>query len=139
MLLAEMPMWLAIAASIAVVVGFGVIALLMYRGYEFFARRALQRAYRDLEIAEAPSPDDVILKYHTYHGLLAWVTQTPHEVALPPEDARTLLGRLLRFNLSWGLLSCGCLFIPPIAIGNYMAQRRSIAEQEMEHEMPRPW
>ena len=71
----------------------------------------------------------MILTYHTYHGFIAWFTQTPHQVALPPDDARKLLGRLLRFNLMWGLVTYGALFIPPLAILNYFAQRRSIAKQ----------
>jgi hypothetical protein len=39
---------------------------------------------------------------------------------------------LLRFNLTWGMLSYGLLFVPLLAIGNYFAQKRSIAKQEGE-------
>ena len=44
-----------------------------------------------------------------------------------------LLARLLRFNLTWGMLSYGLLFVPFLAIGNYLAQKRSIEKQLLDH------
>jgi hypothetical protein len=102
----------------------------LYRGYENLARRSLVRKLADLQIHSEPQPGDVILTYHTYHGLLLWVTQTRHDVVLPPDDARRLLGRLFRFNLTWGLVTYGAALIPPLAICNYFAQGRSITRQE---------
>lgn len=119
-----------IIIEIVILICLGVGALYFFRGYEHFARRSLKRRYNDLEIHSDPQPEDVILSYHTYHGFLAWFTQTPHHVALPPKDARKLLGRLLRFNLMWSLVTLGAIFIPPLAILNYFAQRRSITAQE---------
>lgn len=118
---------IAIVATIVFFVLLGVLVLFGLRGYEALARRSLRRKYRGLTIHDVPQTGDVVVTYHSYHGLIAWVTQTPHQVALPPDDARRLLGRLLRFNLLWGLFSYGALFVPPIAILNYIAQRRSIA------------
>lgn len=118
---------IAIVAAIAFFVTLGVLALFLLRGYEALARRSLRRKYRGLTIHDVPQARDVVVTYHTYHGFIAWVTQTPHQVFLPPDDARRLLGRLLRFNLLWGLFSYGALFFPPIAVLNYIAQRRSIA------------
>jgi len=129
-LLADQIPPLAIVAAIGVFVGLAVFALFLFRGYERLARRSLERRYAQLAIHGAPRPGDVILTYHTYHGFVAWFTQTAHHVALPPQDARILLGRLLRFNLTWGLVTYGVLFIPPLAILNYFQQRRSIALQE---------
>lgn len=114
----------------AMVIGLGVLALWFYRRHEDLALRSLSRKYADLKIHSDPRVGDVILAYYTYHGFLVWFTQTPHHVALPPDDARRLLGRLLRFNLKWGLLTYGAAFVPPLAILNYFAQRRSIAKQE---------
>ena len=74
-----------------------------------------------LELHDSFLPGDVLLTYHTYHGLIVWVTQTRHRVAAPPADARRLLARLLRFNLSWGLLTYAVLFVVPLAILNYWA------------------
>ena len=119
-----------ILLGIAVVVVFVAFALFLYRGYEWLARHFLARAYAGLQMRETPEAGDVILTYHTYHGLLVWITSTTHHVVMPPDDARVLLGRLLRFNLTWGLLTYGALFIPPFALGSYFAQRKSISSQE---------
>lgn len=129
-LLADETLVWPIAVGIAVLIVLGVTALFLFRGYERLARRSLERRYAGLDVHEALQPGDVVLTYHTYHGLIAWFTQTPHQVALPPDDARKLLGRLLRFNLTWGLVTYGVLFIPPVAVVSYFAQRRSITAQE---------
>jgi hypothetical protein len=121
-----------IAVTVALFLSLVVGALFFYRTYESLARRSLQRRYTGLDVHETPDEHDVVVTYHTYHGFLAWVTQTPHHVALPPDDARRLLARLCRFNLTWGLVTYGALFIPPLAILNYFAQRRSIAGQEAD-------
>lgn len=121
--------WVLPAVVAAVVLGLGVFALVLFRGYEALARRALARAYVGLAVQEPPAPGDVVVTYATYHGLIAWFTQTPHRAALPPDDARVLLGRLLRFNLTWGLLTYGMLFILPLSFLNYSAQRRAIVRQ----------
>ena len=135
MILAEQPpapaMIAIVVMTVAILLVFGFGALLLFRGFENSASRALERKYRDLVIHPVPQPGDVLLEFHTYHGLIAWFTQTGHRVYLGPDDARTLLGRLLRFNLTWGLVTPGSLFIPPLSIMNYWAQRRSITAQEV--------
>lgn len=130
MILANQPPVYIFLIGIGLLIGLVVGALYFFRGYEYFAGRALVRKYADLEVHTDPQPGDVILSYHTYHGFIAWFTQTPHQVALPPAEARKLLGRLLRFNLSWGLVTPGAIFIPALVILNYYEQRRSIAAQE---------
>jgi hypothetical protein len=117
---------------VAVVALVAVGALYGFRGYEGLACRALKQRYEDLEIHDSPQIGDVALVYHTYHGVLAWFTQTEHRVYLPPEQARALLGRLFRFNLVWGLTARGGLLVPPLSLMNYVAQRRSISAQEWD-------
>jgi hypothetical protein len=73
----------------------------------------------------------VFLEYRTYHGFFAWSTATEHRVFLPLEDAQQLLGRLLRFNLTWGLLVHGGVLVVPMAIGNYLRQRHLLISREM--------
>lgn len=133
MLLAEQMPPSVMAVIAAIIVGLFAFAFFLFRGYEYLARRALVRRYNGLDVHAVPQAGDVILTYHTYHGFIAWFTQTPHQVALPPDDARKLLGRLLRFNLTWGLVTYGALFIPPLALFNYFSQRRSIDEQESKN------
>lgn len=119
-----------VVVGIVVLIGLGVGALYLFRGYEHLARRSLHRKYADLAVHGDPQPGDVVLIYHSYHGFIGWFTQTPHQVALSPKDARKLLGRLFRFNLTWGLVTYGTIFIVPLSILNYFAQRRAIAVQE---------
>ena len=127
---------LAIVLGVAACVGLVIFALLLFRGYEHLARRSLERRYAGLSIHAIPRTGDVVLTYHTYHGFIAWFTQTPHHVVLPPDDARILLGRLLRFNLTWGLVTCGVVFVLPLAVLNYLGQRRSVCEQEASGSFP---
>src|SRR5262245_938066 len=102
---------------------------LLSGGLRSFAARPLRRCFEGIDIHEQPQPGDVQIVYHTYRGLLLWGIQTEHRVTAPPNDAEKLLKRLLRFNLTWGMLSHGCLFIPFLATSNYLAQRRSIERQ----------
>ncbi len=111
------------------------IAVLVFAfkgGILSFALKPLRKRFVGLNLRDSPQRGDVTFVYHTYRGLFAWVIQTEHRGWASPEDARTLLGRLLRFNLTWGMLSCGLVFIPWIAIGNYYAQKRSIKNQERQ-------
>lgn len=119
---------LAIGVGVAILFVIAGIALWFYRAYERWARRSLERRFADLNLRARPLPGDIVLTYHTYHGFLAWHTEEEHQTAGPPDDIRKLLRRLLRFNLLWGLMT-GTLFVLPLAIINYFAQRRSIVRQ----------
>jgi hypothetical protein len=107
-----------------------VLSFLFCRGLERLAQRALDRAYTGFEIKSAAAPKDVMVVYDTYHGFLVWHVHTEHRVILPLDDARDLLGRLLRFNLAWGLVAEWGVLVAPLAIYNYVVQRQSIARQE---------
>lgn len=104
-LLADLGQVVPVIGGIALLVTIIAVGFACFRGYERLARRSLERKYSDLQPRAQPNEGDVVLSYHTYHGLLVWFTQTPHQVILPPNDARQLLGRLLRFNLTWGLVT----------------------------------
>ncbi|MBI1248623.1 hypothetical protein GC197_12380 [bacterium] len=122
--------FLVIASTLVFVVVVVVTVAFLVGAYKPLAERSLQRTYAELTIHTEPESGDVIITYYTYHGFLVWVTQNQHFVAMPPEDARVLLGRLLRFNLTWGLVSLGSFFVVPLAILDYFGQRRSIDRQE---------
>src|SRR5688572_15962402 len=109
----------------------GVPIFVFMGGIQKFALKPLRRCYDGVQLHELPQPGDVSFVYHTYRGFLVWFVQDEHRVSAPPHDARDLLSRLLRFNLTWGMLSYGLLFVPFVAIGNYCVQKRSIAEQEI--------
>ena len=110
----------------------GVPLFVFTGGIQKFALRPLQRRFAGLELHESHQPGDVSFSYHTYRGFLLWFVQEEHQVFAPPDDARRLLARLLRFNLTWGMLGYGMLFVPFLAIGNYFAQKRSLDRQQQE-------
>ncbi len=110
----------------------GVPIFVFTGGIQKFALKPLQKRFAGLDLHESMEPGDVGFVYHTYRGFLVWFVQDEHRVYAPPADARLLLTRLLRFNLTWGMLSYGLLFVPLIAIGNYYVENRSIENQERE-------
>lgn len=114
----------AIIIGMVVAVGFG--ALMLFRFFERGAKAALQRIYKEVGIAEQPPPDGVHVVFHTYHGLLAWVTQIEHRVVLPLARAEEFLRRLNWFNVTWGHFAYGALIIPLVSYGNYLVQLRKI-------------
>jgi hypothetical protein len=116
-------------AVIALLVALGAVILVLYRAYERLAGRALKRAYAELEPHPANDRGAVRVVYHTYHGFLLWYTETEHRATLPPDEATELLCRLLRFNLSWGLVARGGIFIAPLAVYNWIVQKHSITKQ----------
>ena len=109
----------------------GVLIFAFTGGIQKFALRPLQRRFSGLDLHEYPQTGDVSFVYHTYRGLFAWLIQEEHRISAPANDARILLKRLLYFNLTWGMLSCGLVFVPFVALGNYYAQKRSIERQEL--------
>ncbi|MFO1066105.1 MAG: hypothetical protein U0892_19770 [Pirellulales bacterium] len=118
---------------------FGIVVLLIVfilpfylvfgGGMAKFALGPLRRRFNGISVREQPAAGDVSFVYHTYRGLLIWVTQDEHVVYATPDDAEILLKRLLKFNLTWGMLSYGSLFVPFLAIGNYKSQLKSIRAQ----------
>jgi hypothetical protein len=112
-----------------------IVVFLVAAGFFLFhsfrqPARKFRRAYAGLQTSLQPGHGLVSIRFHTYDGFLVFFTQTPHEVYATPEDARILLGRLLRYNLTYGLLAAGCVFIPPISLGEYLTQRLQIRKQE---------
>lgn len=116
-----------VLASLAILVL--VPFYLLTGGLRTFALKPLERCYEGIHLCPPGDPWGVHLVYHTYRGLVLWITQDEHNIVAPAADAERLLGRLLRFNLTWGMLSFGIVFVPILAIANYFAQRRSIARQ----------
>jgi|GEM_PF-5781839 len=125
----QLPEWLGAIFALFVIVGMGCGALYFYRGFERLAKWRLKRKLRGLGFREDTQEVSVFVSYNTYHGFVAWYTETMHEVWLPYSDARKLLGRLFRFNLSWGFFTWGILFLIPSAIAHFISARSSIDKQ----------
>jgi len=109
----------------------GLFALFLVHTFTDPVRR-FARVYRGLDVATRPAAGRVHVVFHTYDGFLAWFTQTRHEAYLPPDQARLFLNRSVRYTLTWGLLCAGALFVLPLTLFNYLAQRRSISRQELD-------
>ncbi|PQO28185.1 hypothetical protein [Blastopirellula marina] len=107
----------------------GIPIWVLWVGIDNIGLGTLKKCYRGIELHETPQEGDVTFTYHTYRGILVWSTQNEHRICAPADDALKLLGRLLRYNLTMGMLSAGLVFVPFLAIGNYIAQRRSIFNQ----------
>ena len=119
--------WTVVLGVPALLVGVPVV--LLCGGIRNFGLSALAKRYRGLTLRSQPRPGDVQVVYHTYRGFLVYVVQDEHVLCGSPAEVRRMLGRLLRFNLTWGLLSLGCVLVPLIATANYAAQRRALREQ----------
>ena len=107
----------------------GIPIWVLWVGIDNIGLGTLRKCFRGIDLHETPQLGDVTFTYHTYRGILVWSIQEEHTIWAEPVEARKLLGRLLRFNLTMGMLGAGMVFIPLLAIGNYLAQRRSIAKQ----------
>jgi hypothetical protein len=71
----------------------------------------------------------VHFEFHTYHGMIAFVEQTGHSILRPATQARWLLRKFLRFNLTWGLFALGFPVIPLLSYFEYRSQMKSINKQ----------
>jgi hypothetical protein len=135
MIVAAQPAWVipaVIAFSIVLYGALGWVVLMGYRRLRRAAEDAQAHLFDGLEIHDGPGPGLVLVRFHTYYGLIAFVTQTEHRFWAPPDDARAALRRLHRFNLTWGLFARGAPLVPLVSLGNYLAQKRSIRKQEAD-------
>jgi hypothetical protein len=111
---------------------FVVLVVLIVRAVFRNPEVKFRRVYAGTETFTEPVPDSVFVRFHTYDGFLVWVREHEHAFYALPEEARELLRRLHRYNLTRGILAAGGRFVPFISYFNYKAQLRSIAAQEVE-------
>jgi hypothetical protein len=121
--------------SLSVWIIVGVVLLYSIRWYNKAAKRKLESIYSEM-IKTDTSPADVLVTFHTYYGVLAWVDQQTHQFHLPPTEAKEVLRRLRNFNLKWGILAYGFVFIPFLTFFNYWSQLRSIQNQIASRSTP---
>jgi hypothetical protein len=123
---------LVVAAVVAAVVGIPVFLIWGKRAFDRNAAASLESIYRSAERqarafgADTPT---VSFRYHTYSGLLLYVTQSEHRFALPARVAEGTLHDLLMHTMKFGFFAYGAALIPVLAYLNYLAQRRSIRKQ----------
>lgn len=115
-----------IGAILVIVVG-PILAITLKRRGDRRLTAIIAEAANDVD-ADEPV---VQVRFHTYHGLLAFAVQTTHELRLPLSRARRVLDRLHGFNRTWGLLAYGVLVIPVLSYFEHRSQLRSIEQQAM--------
>ena len=90
---------------------------------------------REIRLNRIAQPGDVHLTFHTYDGFLVHVTQRRHDLILPAAEARIVLKRMFRHNLTWGMFAYGALFIPILSYFEYRSQSRKI-DVELQRGFP---
>lgn len=109
-----------------------IVPLLVLRNLRTPPEKKFRKVYSDLSPALEPSTGLVLIRFWSYDGFLFWFTQTEHQGWYSPDDARTLLNRLARYNLTWGLFAAGGVFVPILTAVNYWSQRRAVQRQVTE-------
>jgi hypothetical protein len=129
--LANSPSEIAFAVAFAIV-GWVIIIWIGMKIYRRFNARATSvemRVFDSLLVSAEAQKGWVQVHFHTYSGLLVFVTQREYRFWAEPEDARMALWRLHKFNCTEGLLAYCGLIIPILSYANYLAQKRSIRKQ----------
>lgn len=121
--------------GIAVLAALVLVPLFFLWGKRAFDRAAAESLRQIYAAAEAharafgPSTPQVEFTYHTYSGLLLYVTQSEHHFRLPYPLAQSTLSALLKHTMKYGFFAYGALLIPVLAYLNYLAQGRSLRRQ----------
>jgi hypothetical protein len=110
----------------------GFLIVLIVKGHRKLVSRT-DRAhlglFEDLPTSTQTGPGLVFVVFHTYYGFLVFVHQLEHRFWASPDDARQILARLNRFNLTRGFFAYGALVIPILSLMNYWVQLRRIRKQ----------
>jgi len=120
--------FLVLAALVAV----PVLFIWGKRAFDRSAAASLDRIYRAADRqsrAFGSGTPTATFTYHTYSGILFYVTQSEHTLTLPTRVAESTLHELLMHTVKYGFFAYGALLIPVLAYLNYLAQRRSIKKQ----------
>jgi hypothetical protein len=121
--------------GIAVLLALVAVPVFFIWGKRVFDRRALESLQQIYAAADrqarafGPSTPQVEFTYHTYSGILFYVTQSEHRFSLPYPAAEATLSSLFKHTMKYGFFAYGALLIPGLAYLNYLAQRRSIRKQ----------
>ena len=119
-----------IGTVVLVIVGIAaIIIVIAHRRLEAIANRAQMRAYDGVMVSRTPVPGMVAVVFHTYYGFFVFTHQVEHRFWALPDDAKLVLSRLNRFNLTWGFFAYGAVLIPFLSLANYWVQRLRINRQ----------
>ena len=110
-----------------VLIGVTALAILIVTPFLVirFRRRTLGGVKKDT--SALLTPGKVRFVFHKYSGFLIWVREYSYDTVLPLDDAEALLKKLVRHNMTWGLLVYGGPFVPLFTFFEWRAQKRRIA------------
>ena len=128
MIVADLPLWALRVFAFAIIFVFVAVPIFAIRIKRNGARR-LQSLISESVNHGPPDEPLVSFRFHTYHGMIAFVEQTDHTIPRPVSQAKWLLRKFHRFNLTWGLFALGFPVTPILSFFEYRAQMRSIDEQ----------
>ncbi len=140
-----LPWWINLWIAFLVIVFIGVfivVVMAIIKGLRWFERSVTNSQARFFEDVTAyvcpPSELDaapqqlVMVKFHTYSGIMIYVLQYEHLFWATPADARKVLSRMHWHNLTIGFFAYGILIVPLLSLANYWVQLKSISRQEAE-------
>jgi hypothetical protein len=107
-------------------IGYGAIAvLILVPVLAFWAMRRMRLSEERARSLPVES-GKVRLIFHTYTGHVLGCAERAYDLVLPIDDAEILLNRLVRHNLTRGLLFYGGPLVPVFTYFEYRAQKRKI-------------
>lgn len=133
-------LWIAFLAIVFIGV-FIVVVIAITKGLRWFERSVTNsqaRFFEDVTAYACPpldlevTPPLVMVKFHTYSGIMIYVLQYEHLFWATPADAHKVLWRMHWHNLTRGFFAYGILIVPLLSLANYWVQLRSISRQEAE-------
>ncbi|QDV29077.1 hypothetical protein Spb1_09450 [Planctopirus ephydatiae] len=131
-------LWIAFLAIVFIGL-FIVVVIAIIKGLRWFERSTANsqaRFFQDVTAFVNPPPglevppELVVVRFHTYSGILIYVLQYEHLFWVTPTDARKVLSRMHWHNLTIGFFAYGILIVPLLSLANYWVQLRSISRQE---------
>ena len=101
-------------------------------GWWAIVKKASTKALRDLyfwiQDQSACHQDEpfVHVQFHTYSGFFVYTVQTKHDLVIPELIAHAVLKRFHRYNLIYGTIACGAVFVPILSYFELRRQRKSL-------------
>jgi hypothetical protein len=129
---AEPSLWpgrLVALAAVAILIG---VPILVIRARRRTIRnspdsKAIFSGIHEIRAQGTPEPGEVRLIFHTYSGFLVYTIQRKHDLILPADQAKILLGRMFKHNLTRGLFVFLPFFVVPLSLLEYRSQSRKMA------------
>lgn len=126
------PLWIYQLVGLASLAALIVVPIFVFRALRR-SRAGIDPAgifsgIADVHAPNSVAPGEVRIKFTTYSGFLVFVTQRRYDVSLPAEQARVVLGRMIKHNCTSGMFAYGCLFIPLLSFLEYRSQMKKVNE-----------